>query len=180
MKFEILIDPSLKMLKTPVWYVPDLGDNREETDLDACYQARIQPLVHEEAARLEAYAARNESGALSFLYAMAIEKAVIEIKNPFAIQSMRTGAVVYPETGVDLVKALRETDHTKAHTVLESMGPACLSTAVLTEGELGNLKRRRESSSINGKSLRNGRVRVASESPTHETNVIEGGTDIAS
>ena len=147
----------------PVWFVPDIGDNRD--DLENAFRVKGRPLN----ARLQAKINADllSSGHLDLFETglEVIRRQVIEVEN-IEIDNILTGETLKPTNGKQLADALKLTDWIQANRIMQSLQTAFTTASVLEAGELGNLKRQREFDLASGEALKSGLAPAAETSTT--------------
>lgn len=167
----------VKQLEDAAWYVPDLGDNRADTDP---FRVLIMPLSGADMLRLETQAAgavtagaRNAARVANKLRERIIRERVERVEG-YQVRNPKTGRAFEPKNGAELVQAVGMAGGTEPDLVLEDILAALRDHSRLEDGLPERLTSRCEPSSagiarspaggVDGADERNGRAPTSPKS----------------
>lgn len=150
----------------PVWYVLNRGRNRML--LDDPFRVLIQPMSYAQSSAIQGRLSIAGQTMIDAVYKAHIRENVLEVAG-VAIEDINTGEIMQPRNATELLDALDQFDGAEGAAIIMEIGAAILSTLVLAEGDLGNLRRQRQLVSESGQSLGNGPAPAAGASKTEST-----------
>lgn len=164
----------VKRTEDATWYVPDIGDNREDEDP---FMVLLSPLNGAEMRKLEQAGMgklTKARGQINFfkraqdIQERIVKERVLEVKN-YAVQD-ESGDVFTPKNGEDLLKAVLLVGAAEAE-VIDDIVEALKDASKLDEGLLKNLKLQFDSPQVETQPLGNGVALSAKATPAATASV---------